>query len=139
MNKTISHSFPFFPRTNFKKVPTYTLIWNFKPWRVLAKALIRAKLQSPNIANLIFSPSFIDFLMNNGCLCLLILFSDRNSFKYLDIRHRHRRFATLQCRAVASRGAEGALAPPEFRSSVNPIPARGGRLCPPHYCQHPRI
>ena len=28
------------------------------------------------------------------------------------------------------------LAPPEFESSVNPIPTRGGRLCPPHYCQH---
>ena len=37
-------------------------------------------------------------------------------------------------RAVVSRGAGGArdaLAPPEFGSSVNPIPTRGGRLCPP--------
>ena len=42
-------------------------------------------------------------------------------------------------RAVVSRGAGGALASPEFRSSVNPIPTRGGRLCPPDYCQHPRI
>ena len=37
-------------------------------------------------------------------------------------------------RAVVSGGAEGALAPPEFGSSVNPIPTEGGRLCPPHYC-----
>ena len=37
-------------------------------------------------------------------------------------------------RAVVSGGAEGALAPPEFGSSVNPIPTGGGRLCPPHYC-----
>ena len=36
-------------------------------------------------------------------------------------------------RAVVSGGAEGALAPPEFGSSVNPIPTGGGRLCPPHY------
>ena len=81
-------SFIFFHLTNFKKVPTYTLIRNFKPRRVLAKSLIRAKLQSPNIANVIFSPSFMDFLMHNCCLCLLILFSDRNSFRYLDTRHK---------------------------------------------------
>ena len=36
-------------------------------------------------------------------------------------------------RAVVSGGAGGALALPEFGSSLNPIPARGGRLCPPHY------
>ena len=30
-----------------------------------------------------------------------------------------------QSRAVVSGGAEGALAPPEFGSSVNPIPTRG--------------
>ena len=39
-------------------------------------------------------------------------------------------------RAVVSGGA---LAPPEFESPVNPIPTRGGRLCFPHYCEHPRI
>ena len=33
--------------------------------------------------------------------------------------------------AVVSGGAEGALAPPEFRRSVDPIPTRGVRLCPP--------
>ena len=27
----------------------------------------------------------------------------------------------------------------EFGSSVNPIPTRGSRLCPPHYCLYPRI
>mgnify|MGYP007048352179 CR=1 FL=1 len=37
-------------------------------------------------------------------------------------------------RAVVSGGAGGALATPEFGSSVNPIPTRGDRLCPPHYC-----
>ena len=36
-------------------------------------------------------------------------------------------------RAVISGGAEGTLAPPEFRSSVNPSLSRRGRLCPPHY------
>ena len=42
-------------------------------------------------------------------------------------------------RGVARGGAEGARAPPEFGRSVNPIQTRGGRLCPPHYCQPPRI
>ena len=37
-------------------------------------------------------------------------------------------------RAVVSWGAGGPLAPPEFWSSVNPFPTRGGRLCPSHYC-----
>ena len=37
-------------------------------------------------------------------------------------------------RAVVRGGAVGALAPPEFESSVNPIPTRGGKLYPPHYC-----
>ena len=40
----------------------------------------------------------------------------------------------LAYRAVVIGGARGALAPPEFWSSVNPIPTRGDRLCPPHYC-----
>ena len=42
-------------------------------------------------------------------------------------------------RAVVSGGAGGALTPPEFGNSVYPISTRGGRLCPPHYCKHPRI
>merc|ERR1711997_1214489 len=42
-------------------------------------------------------------------------------------------------RGVARGGAEGARAPPEFGRSVNPIQTRGGRLCPSHYCQPPRI
>ena len=37
-------------------------------------------------------------------------------------------------RAVVSGGAGGTLASPEFGCHVNPIPTRGGRLCPPHYC-----
>ena len=46
---------------------------------------------------------------------------------------------SLIFRAVFSEGTGSALAPPEFGTSVNPIPTRGGRLCPPHYCWHPRI
>ena len=43
-------------------------------------------------------------------------------------------------RGVARGRAEGALAPPEFGRSVNPIQTRGGgRLYPSHYCQPPRI
>ena len=45
---------------------------------------------------------------------------------------------SLHIRAVVSERGGGAagvtLAPTEFRSFVNPIPNRGGRLCPPHYC-----
>ena len=36
-------------------------------------------------------------------------------------------------------GAGGALAPLNFGSFANPISNIGGRLCPPHYCEHPRI
>ena len=36
------------------------------------------------------------------------------------------------CRAVVSGDAGGALAPLKFGSYVNPIPTRGGRLCPPN-------
>ena len=42
-------------------------------------------------------------------------------------------------RPVASGGAVGALAPPVFGQSVNPISTRGGKLCPPQYYQPPRI
>ena len=42
-------------------------------------------------------------------------------------------------RGVARGGAGGAEAPPEFGRSVNAIQTRGGRLCPSHYCQPPRI
>ena len=42
---------------------------------------------------------------------------------------------------ASSRGVArgGARAPPEFGRSVNPIQTRGGRLCPSHYFQPPRI
>ena len=43
-------------------------------------------------------------------------------------------FGRVVSRAVVSGGARDALAPPEFRSSVNPIPTIGGRLCPPDNC-----
>ena len=36
-------------------------------------------------------------------------------------------------------GAGGAMAPPDLGRSVNPISARGGRLRPPNYNQHPQI
>ena len=39
----------------------------------------------------------------------------------------------LNSRAVVGGGAGGAFAPPEFGSSPNTSPARGGRLCPSHY------
>ena len=33
----------------------------------------------------------------------------------------------------------GAMAPPDFGRSVNPISTREDRLCPPNYYWHPRI
>ena len=36
-------------------------------------------------------------------------------------------------------GQGGAAAPPDFGRSVNPIPTRGDRLCPPNSYWHPRI
>jgi hypothetical protein len=41
--------------------------------------------------------------------------------------------------ARRKRGAEGALAPPVFGRTVNPISTRGSRLCPPQYYEPPRI
>ena len=35
-------------------------------------------------------------------------------------------------RGVVPVGAGGAMAPPDFSRSVNPISTRGGRLCPPN-------
>ena len=44
-------------------------------------------------------------------------------------------FLRLLLRAVVGGGAGGALAPPQFKVlASNPIPTRGVRLCPPHYC-----
>ena len=39
----------------------------------------------------------------------------------------------LHGRTVVPGGARGAMAPPDFGRSVNPISTRRGRLCPPHY------
>ena len=36
----------------------------------------------------------------------------------------------VNSRAVVSGGAGGALAPPEFGRSLNPIPAKGGQIMP---------
>ena len=41
--------------------------------------------------------------------------------------------------ARRKRGGWGALAPPGFGQTVNPISTRGGRLYPPQYYQPPRI
>ena len=38
----------------------------------------------------------------------------------------------LLYRPVVPRGAGGAMAPPNFGRSVNPILTKGGRLCPPN-------
>ena len=42
-------------------------------------------------------------------------------------------------RPVIPAGAGGAMAPPDFGRSVNPISTRRGRLCPLHYYWHPGI
>ena len=36
------------------------------------------------------------------------------------------------CRPVVPGGAGGAMAPPNFGRSINPISTKGGRLCPPN-------
>ena len=38
----------------------------------------------------------------------------------------------LKFRVVVPGGAGGAMAPPNFGRSVNPISTKGGRLCPPY-------
>ena len=38
----------------------------------------------------------------------------------------------LYLRPVVPGGAGGAMAPPDFGRSVNPISTKGGRLCPPN-------
>ena len=40
-------------------------------------------------------------------------------------------------RPVIHGGAGGAMAPPDFGRSVNPISISGDRLCPPNYYWHP--
>ena len=40
---------------------------------------------------------------------------------------------------VVPAGAGGAIAPPDFGRSVNPISARGNRFCLPNYFWHPQI
>ena len=59
------------------------------------------------------------FIYNINLFLFVHLKKEKNTFIY---------------RAVVSGGAGGTLAPPESGSSVNPIPTRGGRLCPPNYC-----
>ena len=54
------------------------------------------------------------------------IWSDGSPFAYINWAD-----IGMYYRAVVSGGARGALAPPEVESSVNPIPTRGGRLCPP--------
>ena len=37
----------------------------------------------------------------------------------------------VRSRPVVPGGAGGAMAPPDFGRSINPISTKGGRLCPP--------
>ena len=43
-------------------------------------------------------------------------------------------FYEIKCilRGVVPGGAGGAMSPPDFDRSVNPISTKGGRLCPPN-------
>ena len=45
----------------------------------------------------------------------------------------------LVLRPVVSGGAGGAMAPPDFGRSVNPISTKGDRLCPPNITGTPRF
>ena len=49
----------------------------------------------------------------------------------------------LKTPGMAEPGLSGwggvSLAPPIFGRSVDPIPTRGSRLCPPQYYQHPQV
>ena len=45
----------------------------------------------------------------------------------------------LPLRPVVPGGASGAMAPPHFGRSVNPISTKGGRLCPPNNTGTPRF
>ena len=47
--------------------------------------------------------------------------------------------STALYRGVVIGGAGGAMAPPDFGRSVNPISTRGDRLSPSNYYWHPRI
>ena len=46
--------------------------------------------------------------------------------------HHHRQRCLPAARPVVPGGAGGAMAPPDFGRSVNPISTKGGRLCPPN-------
>ena len=41
---------------------------------------------------------------------------------------------TIPSRPVVPGGAGGAMAPPDFGRSVDPISIKGGRLCHTHFC-----
>ncbi len=45
----------------------------------------------------------------------------------------------MKCRPVVPGGAGGAMAPPNFGRSVNPILIKGGRLCPPNNTGTPKF
>ena len=76
-------------------------------------------------------------------ICLITLNTTNHHWKphmcsgvFTCVRHLVSSTLTSHFNAVlaASGWAGWALAHPEFGSSVNPIPSREGRLCPPHYC-----
>ena len=81
---------------------------------------------SENIMN---SHSILDIMTTTKSISNM----DQMDQKHLDMA------LCSKSRGVARGGAEGARPLPEFGRSVNPIQTRGGRLCPSHYCQPPRI
>ena len=79
-------------------------------------------------------------ILHAGCQQVLIFLVNRQAVdQTFQMMENPSYFEVSLINAELIGGAGGVLAPPEFRSSVNPIPTRRGRLCPPHYCQHPRI
>ena len=76
----------------------------------------------------IWSDIFHPFMRRNKLT--IVMFVSKNSYqkRLMNI------ILIMYIRAVVSGGAGGALASPEFGSSVNPIPTRGGRLFPSHHC-----
>ena len=48
------------------------------------------------------------------------------------IVHVASKVGSIYIRGVYPGGAGGAIAPPDFGRSVNPISIKGGRLCPPN-------
>ena len=52
--------------------------------------------------------------------------------KKADVEHSKHNMCMICSRGVVPGDAGGAMAPPDFGRSGNPISIRGGRLCPPN-------